>query len=135
MRSSILFITVALFCFINLSTQQVAGGYQNLTNAQVYGSKDARGALNYGAKRITQIAVAANKIPNYVYSVSKLLSAQEQVVAGMNYKFHAYISDAKNRTLLDSNYTVYQNLNGTYSLSQWRYKILKGAKKPVKKTL
>lgn len=134
MKTYLLFITIALFCLLRPSVQQMkVGDYQNMTNAQVYSNKDARGALNFGAKQITKQAIAANEIPNYVYVVSKLIRAQEQVVAGTNYKFYADIRDAKNRTVLDSNYTVHQNLNGTYSLTRGVYKILKGAKKPVKK--
>ena len=129
MRSSILLITIALFCFIGFSAQQCEGCFESVTNAEVYSDPDAKGALNFGAKQIAKKAIAAKKIPNYVYSVSRLLSAEEQVVAGMNYQFHAYIHDARNRVILDAYYTVYEDLDGKYSLSQSRYKILKGAQK------
>jgi len=100
-----------------------------MTNKQVYASKAATGALNYGAKQVAHRAIASKRIPNGVYSVYKLLSAQEQVVAGINYKFHAYIHSANNATLLDARYTVYHALNGSNYLTQSTYKILKGALK------
>ena len=126
MKSSLLLIFVALFCCFNLSFQQVPGGYQNLTNKQVYASKAATGALNYGAKQVANHAIANKHVANGTYTVYKLLSAQEQVVAGTNYKFHAYIHSANNATLLDSNYTVFHSLNGTNTVKQWSYRILKG---------
>ena len=118
-----------------LSQAAIVGGYKEIDAKELDTSQNLKSLLDFGTQQFIQKASDENKLTDTKLTLTKVNHVYSQVVAGMNYKFHAYISDAKNRTLLDSNYTVYQNLNGTYSLSQWKYKILKGAKKPVKKTL
>jgi len=123
MKSSFFLLCLAIFgCFVGLSYQ--AGEYNRLSSADVKADSNALGALNYGAQIIAAEAIENRRVKDYIYSVSDIISAKVQTVAGRNYQFECQISDAKGGTILEGVYTVYQNLNGRYTLNEYDYQVV-----------
>ena len=99
------------------SAQSTPGGYSpikfNPNNKQLVA------ILNFGVDQAVPQAIAAGQISNGIWSSTNVISAQNQVVSGMNYDFIVDIADETGDTAR-LNVIVYVAPGGkTMSLSNW----------------
>ena len=87
---------------------QIAGGYSSLSVK----SKDARDAAAFAIK--TQSATSSKKIV-----LVKILKAEKQVVAGLNYRICLLVRESKGRSK-SITAVVYQDLSNVLSLTDWK---------------
>jgi len=122
MKSSFLLAFLALFCFFNFSSQQLAGGFTPMTVDEVEENPNAEEALQFGANYVIAKLISKSVIPSGdAYSVSKIISAAQQVVAGVNYQFEAGISNEEGSMNFSAVYVVFRDLKGNQEVNFWGY--------------
>lgn len=101
------FAMLAIGVIANTSSAQIAGGYGDADVAD----KTVKTAANVAVKRLA-------KIDGHPVTLISIVKAEQQVVAGMNYRLVMKVRELK-RT---RTYTVvvFRSLKGKYSLSKWK---------------
>ena len=111
----LLVLSLAIFGFSN--AQSIPGGYNpikfNPNNKQLVA------ILDYGVNQVVPKAIAAGQISEGEWNWTNVVSAQKQVVAGVNYDFIVDIEDGSGDTAR-LNVIVFVAPGGkTMSLSNW----------------
>lgn len=110
MKKIYLLSLVLAVCFIGLSAQvtkaQIAGGYGSVETSDKEVKAAARQAVSTESKRLKHTLT--------LISISK---AEQQVVAGMNYKVCLKVRDGRRTRRATA--VVFKSLRGRRSLSSW----------------
>jgi len=107
LKISIFFLA---FCFIGLTAQSAA--------AQIPGGYNSVSKNDPQVKAAAKFAVAAqSKRVKHVITLISINKAEQQVVAGMNYKVCLQVRDG--RRVRKATAVVYRNLQGKRSLTSW----------------
>jgi hypothetical protein len=102
------------------------GGWFQIKNSKVNNDESIKTSLTFGKKEVVKQAKADGNIPSSKYAIAKIISAYQQVVGGMNYRFTVRL-DNDNGTVLKATYVVYWNpWEKTRKLSKYAYQVVKG---------
>ena len=111
-----LFLFFTAFSSIGRTEMDVVGGYSDASVTDKRVVSVAEFAIQEEEKSIREI----NRSPSFKLTLVKIICAQQQVVAGSNFRLKLKVTLNNSEKLVEA--VVFQKLSGKYELTSWEWK-------------
>jgi len=87
----ILTLTITQVTFSQEVEGDLVGGWSPANVTECLADEDCKKVLRFGAQFLINQGIQADVLPDTAWTVNRLISLEEQVVSGTNYRFHAQL--------------------------------------------